>query len=270
MTIQCFLDGRIVDQQSAGIALSDRGFTLADGVFETIRVRAGNVVDVQAHLERLAGAMECLGFPRLSNECDLSRHLEDTREANGMAEGVLRLTITRGRGLRGLAPAPDAVPAVCITAAQLPSRPDSFTAVIATRTRRNEFSPLSRIKSLSYLDNIVALQEAGERGADDAILLNTSGNVACFTVANLMARFGKDMVTPPVGDGVLPGTVRRRLLERLPVIEMSLLPADLERADEIISTNSMGIRRLSALGDGIRALGQELFDAASEVYGGLV
>ena len=276
MTTKCFLDGGIVDQQSAGVALSDRGFTLADGVFETLRVRAGSVVDVQAHLERLAGAMECLAFPRLSNGyladgCDLARHLEETREANGMAEGVLRLTITRGRGVRGLAPAPDAVPTVCITAAQPPpSRPDDFTAVIATRTRRNEFSPLSRIKSLSYLDNVMALQEAGERGADDAVLLNTRGNVACFTTANLMARFGKDMVTPPVGDGALPGTVRRRLLERLRIIEMSLLPADLERADEIISTNSLGIRRLSALGGHIRAPGWKVFDAASEIYRGLL
>jgi branched-chain amino acid aminotransferase len=270
MTTRCFLDGRIVDQQGAGIALSDRGFTLADGVFETIRVRAGAVVDIQAHLERLAGAMECLTFPSLSNERDLARHLQDTREANGMAEGVLRLTITRGRGLRGLAPAPDAVPTVCITAGQLPSRSDSFTAYISTRTRRNEFSPLSRIKSLSYLDNILALQEAHERGADDAVLLNARGNVACFTAANLVARFGKDMVTPPVGDGALPGTVRRRLLERLPITEMSLTPADLERADEIISTNSLGIRRLSAIGDGIIPPERELFGAASEIYCGLV
>ncbi len=270
MTTKCFLDGGIVDQQSAGVALSDRGFTLADGIFETLRVRGGAVVDVQAHLERLAGAMEGLAFPRLSRECHLSRHLEETREANGMAEGVLRLTITRGRGLRGLAPAPDATPTVCITATQLPSRPDSFTATIATRTRRNEFSPLSRIKSLSYLDNVIALQEAGERGADDAVLLNTCGNVACFTAANLVARFGKDMVTPPVGDGALPGTVRRRLLERLPIIEMSLMPADLERADEIISTNSLGIRRLSALDGDIRAPERKLFDAVSEIYRGLV
>jgi branched-chain amino acid aminotransferase len=270
MTGKCFLDGGIVDQQSAGVALSDRGFTLADGVFETLRVRAGAVVDVQAHLERLTGAMECLAFLRLSDGCDLARHLEETRKANGMAEGVLRLTITRGRGVRGLAPAPDAAPTVCITAAQPPSRPDDFTAVIATRTRRNEFSPLSRIKSLSYLDNVMALQEAGERGADDAILLNTRGNVACFTAANLVARFGKDMVTPPVGDGVLPGTVRRKLLERLPIIEMSLLPADLARADEIISTNSLGIRRLSALGGHIRAPGWKVFDAASEIYRGLL
>jgi len=263
---RCFLNGRIVDQRSAGIALSDRGFTLADGVFETIRVRAGAAVDVQAHLDRLAGALECLAFPQPSREWDLVLHLEETRDANGMVEGVLRLTITRGRGARGLAPAPDAVPTLCITAAQLPTRPDSFSAIVATRTRRNEFSPLSRIKSLSYLDNVMALHEAGERGADDAVLLNVRGNVACFTVANLVARFGRDLVTPPVDDGALPGTVRRRLLERLPIIELSLTPADLERADEIIATNSLGIRILSALGGHTRQHGRALHDAASEIY----
>jgi branched-chain amino acid aminotransferase len=267
---RCFLDGRIVDQQSAGIALSDRGFTLADGVFETIRVRAGAAVDVQAHLERLGRALECLAFPQPGRSHHLALHLEETREANGMAEGVLRLTITRGQGARGLAPAPGAVPTLCITAAPLPSRPDSFTAIVATRTRRNEFSPLSRIKSLSYLDNVMALHEAGEHGADDAILLNVRGNVSCFTVANLVARFGRDLVTPPVDDGALPGTVRRRLLERLPIIELSLTPADLERADEIIATNSLGIRILSALGGHTRQHGRELHDAASEIYRSLV
>jgi branched-chain amino acid aminotransferase len=266
MTAMCFLDGRIIDQGSAGIALSDRGFTLADGVFETIRIRAGAAVDVQAHLERLAGALDTLAFPSLDQGIDLARHLEETRAANGMAEGVLRLTITRGQGARGLAPAPDAVPTLLITAAQLPSRPDGFTAVIATRTRRNEFSPLSRIKSTGYLDNVIALQEAAGRGADDAVLLNVRGNAACFTTANLIARFGDDLVTPPVGDGVLPGTVRRRLLERLPIREASLTPADLERADEIISANSLGVRRLSALGGGTMTSAPDLFGAASEIY----
>jgi branched-chain amino acid aminotransferase len=267
---RCFLNGRIVDQRSAGIALSDRGFTLADGVFETIRVRAGAAVDVQAHLDRLAGALECLAFPQPGHGWDLALHLEETRDANGMAEGVLRLTITRGQGTRGLAPAPNAVPTLCITAAQLPTRPDNFSAIIATRTRRNEFSPLSRIKSLSYLDNVIALQEAGEHGADDAVLLNVRGNVACFTVANLVARFGRDLVTPPVDDGALPGTVRRRLLERLPITEMSLTAADLEHADEIVATNSLGIRMLSALGSRTRQHGRELHDAALEVYRSLL
>jgi branched-chain amino acid aminotransferase len=269
MTARCFLDGRIVDQSSAGITLSDRGFTLGDGVFETFRVRGGAVVDVQAHLERLTAALDTLAFPPMGRDRDLARSLDETREANGMDEGVLRLTVTRGRGVRGLAPSPDAVPTFCITAAGLPSRPDSFTAVIATQTRRNEFSPLSRIKSLGYLDNIIALGEANERGTDDAVLLNGKGNAVCFTTANLIARFGSDMVTPQVSDGVLPGTVRRRLLERLTILEKSLTPADLERADEVVSTNCLGVRRVNVLDGRTLPQGRELQDAASEIYRGL-
>lgn len=269
MTARCFLDGRIIDQSSAGVALSDRGFTLGDGVFETFRVRSGAVVDVQAHLERLTAALDTLAFPSLGRDRDLARSLEETREANRMEEGVLRLTVTRGTGARGLAPSPDAVPTVCITAAGLPSRPDSFTAVIAARTRRNEFSPLSHIKSLGYLDNIIALGEVNERGADDAVLLNGRGNAVCFTAANLIARFGRDMVTPPVSDGVLPGTIRRRLLERLAITEASLTPADLEQADEVVSTNSLGVRRVSVIEGRTLPQERELHHAASEVYSGL-
>jgi branched-chain amino acid aminotransferase len=269
MTAKCFLDGGIVDQRSAGIALSDRGFTLGDGVFETFRVRDGAVVDIPAHLERLTAALDTLAFPQPCLDRGLAHHLNETCEANGIAEGVLRLTVTRGKGARGLAPSPDAVPTVCITAAGLPSRPDSFTAVIAARTRRNEFSPLSRIKSLGYLDSVIALGEANGRGADDAVLLNGRGNAICFTAANLIARFGRDMVTPPVSDGVLPGTVRRRLLERLAITEASLTPADLEQADEVVSTNSLGVRRVSVLAGRTLPQGRELHHAASEVYFGL-
>ena len=269
MTAKCFLNGGIVDQPSAGIALSDRGFTLGDGIFETFRVRDGGVVDVQAHLERLTAALGVLGFPQSTPDRDLARCLEETREANGMSEGVLRLTVTRGQGARGLAPSPDAVPTVCITAAGLPSRPDGFTAVIGTRTRRNEFSPLSRIKSLGYLDNVIALGEANGRGADDAVLLNGRGNAVCFTAANLIVRFGRDMATPPLSDGVLPGTVRRRLLERLAITERSLTPAELEQADEVVSTNSLGVRHVSVLDGRHLPHGRELHRAASEIYSGL-
>ncbi|MCP6258615.1 aminotransferase class IV, partial [Klebsiella pneumoniae] len=87
-----------------------------------------------------------------------------------------------------------------------------------------------------------------------------------FTAANLMVRFGKEMATPPAGDGALPGTLRRRLLERLSITERSLTPADLERADEVVSVNSLGVRRLSALGGGVLPEGRELHDAAAEIY----
>jgi branched-chain amino acid aminotransferase len=85
MTAKCFLDGGIVDQLSAGIALLDRGFTLGDGVFETFRVRDGAVVDIPAHLERLTAALDTLAFPQPDLDRDLAYHLNETRKANGIA-----------------------------------------------------------------------------------------------------------------------------------------------------------------------------------------
>lgn len=264
-----FLNGSIVDEAEARILLSDRGFTLADGVFETLRVRAGRVVDAAAHLDRLSQTLDRLGFPPVHREKDVAGILEETRAANGLADGVLRLTVTRGAGVRGLLPPHGTPPTLCVTAAPMPARAPAFTARIAGGTRRNEHSPLSGIKSLGYLDNILALEEAKAGGADDAVLLNTGGRVACFTTANLIARFAERLVTPPPSDGVLPGTVRRRLSERLPVEEVGLTSDALARADEVIAVNSLGVRRLAVLDGRPFPAGTALYDRALSVYDSL-
>lgn len=265
----CFVNDGLVPTASAHIGLTDRGLTLGDAVFETMRVRGGRVIDIDGHLARLRAAVECLGFAEAPDSRALSVALEDTRAANGMVEGVLRLTVTRGAGGRGLAPAADLRPTVIVTASALPVRSPGFRAVTASVTRRNEQSPLSQIKSTSYLDNILALREALSRGADDALLLNTRGCAACFSAANLVVRRGAVVMTPPLADGVMPGTVRRRMLEQLPIREASLTVAELALADEIIATNSLGIRQLVEL-DG-KALSSEpiLFGQARAVYDAL-
>lgn len=265
----CFCNDGLVSRASAHVELTDRGLTLGDAVFETMRVRGGRVVDIDRHLERLAAACDCLGFPAVADSQALSAALETTRTANAVVEGVLRLTLTRGCGGRGLAPAQDLRPTVIVTASLLPVRSPGFRAVTTSVTRRNEQSPLSRIKSTGYLDNILALREALSRGADDALLLNTGGRVACFSAANLFTRLGSVVMTPPLADGVMPGTVRRRMMEQLPVREASLTPAELVLADEIIATNSLGVRQLVAL-DG-KALSSEpiLFGQAQAIYDAL-
>jgi branched-chain amino acid aminotransferase len=265
----CFVNDGLVSTASAHIGLTDRGLTLGDAVFETMRVRDGRVIDIDAHLARLKAAFAGLGFPAVPDLRALSDALENTRAANGIVEGVLRLTVTRGGGGRGLAPAADLRPTVIVTASALPMRSPGFRAVTASVTRRNEQSPLSGIKSTSYLDNILALREALSRGADDALLLNTCGRAVCFSAANLFARVGTILVTPPLADGVMPGTVRRRMLEQLPVREVGLTLAELAPADEIIATNSLGIRQLVEL-DG-KALSSEpiLFGQARAIYDAL-
>jgi branched-chain amino acid aminotransferase len=146
-------------------------------------------------------------------------------------------------------------------------------------TRRNEHSALSRIKALPYLDNVLALSEASAQGADDALLLNTRGTIACATVANVFVVREGRLETPPVCDGALPGTMRALVLclakqAGLAPVENSLHVKDLAEADEVILTNSIsrvmeakacnGLplgRRAGAAVERLRALIASRFDA---------
>jgi len=134
-------------------------------------------------------------------------------------------------------------------------------------TRRNEHSPLARVKSLNYLDNILARREAAENGADDAILLNTRGRVAETTIANLFALIDGRVVTPSVAEGALPGIARGLILERLEVAERPLTLAELRRAGEIVLTNSLGVRPVVAV-DGVPLTGGDgLLRSLAELEG---
>jgi branched-chain amino acid aminotransferase len=153
--------------------------------------------------------------------------------------------VTRGAGPRGLAPPEAPRPAIFMTLSPMPAvRKTPLSLHIATVTRRNEHSVLSRIKALPYLDNVLALSEARAQGADDALLLNTSGTIACATAANVFVIRGGRLETPPVCDGALPGTMRALVLclakqAGLAPVENSLHVEDLADADEVILTNSI-------------------------------
>ena len=121
--------------------------------------------------------------------------------------------------------------------------------MIATITRRNQHSPLSRIKSLNALDNVLARQEADDRGAGEAVLLNTAGRLAETTIANIFLVVSGTVLTPPVADGALPGVMRADVMARLGAIEAPLMPADLFRATEILLTNTLSVRPLIAVDD---------------------
>lgn len=242
--MKLYLNGALVEPEQARIAPGDRGFTLGDGLFETLRVRNGTVLRLEAHLARLAHGAAVIGLAL--PDIDLAAALEATRAANGLCEAVLRLTVSRGEGPRGVLPPAQPHPTLLITAAPMAPPAPPARLVIAGRTRRNEFSPLAGVKSLNYLDNILARQEAAAAGADDAILLNTRERVAETSIANLFAVIGGQLVTPPLGDGALPGIMRAAVLER-EGSERSLSVADLQRADEIFLTSSLGLRPVAAL-----------------------
>jgi branched-chain amino acid aminotransferase len=249
-----WLNGQICAPGTARIDPRDRGFTLGDGVFETLAAKDGQPIRLGDHLERFGRAAKLLDIPLPVEMSELPSAIAAVLAANDLAQGMaaLRLTLSRGVGSRGLLIPLDPKPTLVITAAQHPPVPDHLDAAIVA-IRRNEGSPLSRIKSLNYLDNVLAQQEAQARGAEEGLMLNNAGQLAGFARGNLFVLRGNELATPPLADGVLDGIVRHHLLARAGEIglqpsEVSLQRGDLDGADAVFVTNSLlgcvPIRRL--------------------------
>ena len=237
-----WLNGRLIPAGEAAIPIADRGFTLGDGLFETILLRAGQGQDVPAHFARLAAGAALLRLAMPFNAQGMAAMLAETAAANRLQDGGLRLTLTRGIGPRGLLPPDAPSPIVLITAFAPPARPSGVRAIIASSITRDEASPLSRLKTLNYLPNILARLEARERGAEEAILLNRAGRVAGATIGNLMLKSGSLWLTPPVEDGALPGIRRARLLAAKAVREAPVSLEMLRNASALCVSNVLALR----------------------------
>jgi branched-chain amino acid aminotransferase len=237
-----WLNGRLVAADAARIAPSDRGFLLADGLFETIRASAGELLWLDDHLARLHAGAALLGIPPPLSDDAIYAGLKSLIEASGLVDAAVRLTLTRGpSSRRGLwppdePPSPTLLGSIAALAAPAPAR-----LIVCTATRRNELSPLSGIKYAAYGDAILAKREALAKGATDAVLLNTRGNVSCCTVGNIFVRLDGGWVTPPLRDGPLPGLARARLLAGIGAQERTLSVRDLADAHEAVVTNSLGV-----------------------------
>ncbi len=242
-----WLNGAPMADDVARIAPSDRAFTLGDGLFETMRLADGAVVHIARHLRRLRAGAAALGIPLDAADAGLAHALAATASANGLTSAALRLTLSRGPAERGIALPASPQPTLVITAGALPAQDGPLHAVIATTTRRNEHSPLSRVKSLNYLDSILARREAVARGADEAVLLNTRGAAAETSIANLIVLRDGRLLTPPVSDGALPGIMREVLVERAGLAEATLLPADLLAADAVFACSALGVRAVASV-----------------------
>jgi branched-chain amino acid aminotransferase len=239
-------DGRIFMPEEAHVSIADRGLLLGDGLFETMVVHNAQVFDLDAHLERLASGVGVLGFVQAVDLAKLRAGIARYIAAEEASCAVLRVTVTRGAGPRGLAPPEAPRPTIFMTLSPMPAaRITPLSLHIATVTRRNEHSALSRIKALPYLDNVLALSEARGHGADDALLLNTRGTIACASVANVFVIREGRLETPPVSDGALPGTMRALVLclakgAGLAPCEVPLDASGLAGADHVFLTNSIG------------------------------
>jgi branched-chain amino acid aminotransferase len=247
-----WLNGALIPESDARIDPADRGFTLADGLFETIRADAGIPAHVPRHLDRLHQGAAVLGIPVPYADATIAAALEAVANTAACA---LRLTLTRGPMPRGVLPVSHATPTLLITSGPLPPPLPPARLVVAHSTRRNEHSPLSRLKSLNYGDSILARQEAAARDADDALLLNTRGDLAEATIASVFLVVDERLVTPRIEDGALPGVARALLLEAGRADERRINAADLSRASAGFLANALAVRQIASI-DG-RSLGLE-------------
>jgi branched-chain amino acid aminotransferase/4-amino-4-deoxychorismate lyase len=241
------------------IPADDRGFTLGDGLFETVLAAQGDLVRLAAHLERLALGCAVLGLPP-PDPSEAERLMRRALHQAGLAgvRAAVRLTLTAGSGGRGLE-RPDApVPRLVATAAPAPL-PQAPARLITATVRRNDRSPAARLKTLAYLDNVLARREARAAGADEALMLNTRGQVASAAAANLFWIEDESLVTAALDCGVLAGVTRAQVIAAaaalgVTVREAAAAPKTLARAEGLFLTNALiGVRPVCEL-DG-RSLG---------------
>lgn len=255
------VNGEWLPAGAARVDAADRGLLYGYGLFETLRVKGGRPVLLERHLDRLFASAPVLGLTLPWDRDTLARLVAECAVRNGVAEGGVRLTVTAGPG-PAFAPGGTA-PGLVLTARRAPLYPEDacergYRAVTAA-VRRNHRSPLAGVKSLNYLDNLLARREAAARGADEALLLNVDGELAEGAATNLFfVRRGR-LCTPEVACGALPGVARGRVLELarsaagkdagvVSVEAGRYGPEALVEADEAFLTNAlMGVMPLVAV-----------------------
>ena len=239
-----YVNGEFVTEAKATISPLDRGFTLADGLFETMVAAGARVFRIDDHLARMRRGADLLQLPMPAEE-ELAAIIEECLRRNGLPLSVVRLTLSRGVDVgRGLN-APAALdPSVIVRVTQWPGPPSPppGRTLVTSSLARNDRSPLSSVKSLSYVDGVVARLEAQRAGADDALMCNTRGLVTGATSSNIFSVISGALVTPPVEDGALPGISRLTLLAEARQLgvsceERSLTPEDVAAADEALLSN---------------------------------
>jgi branched-chain amino acid aminotransferase len=229
---------------SGSIALDsrDRGLLLGDGIFETLLVLNRSALWANMHLARMEGAAKelGLGFARDAMDDAVAEILEHASETHH----VLRITLTRGGSTRGLG-SNGGTPSLLITLDPFDPTLMFQPVTLSTSTiRRNPTSPASRLKTLSYIDNVAAAREAAAKGMEDALMLNVEGAAACTTIANLFLMKNRTLITPARDQGILTGVTRQVLISAAAQLgmtteERAVKPEELLAADAVFLTNSL-------------------------------
>jgi branched-chain amino acid aminotransferase len=248
MGLKIWLDDKLVDEADAKISVFDHGLLYGDGVFEGIRVYNGKIFELEAHIDRLYRSAKAIRLPVPMSKDKLISSVKETVQANDVIGGYVRLVVTRGVGTLGLNPFVCENSTVFIIADNIQLYPEEFyengmKVISATTVRNHPLSLPPQVKSLNYLNNILAKIEALDSNVAEAIMYNHQGYVAEATGDNVFIVKGGVIYTPPVETGALEGITRAVVIrlasqEKLQVMERNLTRFDLYVCDELFLTGT--------------------------------
>ena len=248
MSLKIYIDGKLYDKENAKISVYDHGLLYGDGVFEGIRSYSGKVFRMADHLERLWNSAKVIRLTIPISQAEMARAIEDTLAVNGIKDGYIRVVVTRGAGTLGLDPNRCERPQVIIITDLISLYPEELyqkgLEIVTVSTMRNHPAALSpRVKSLNYLNNILAKIEGQQAGCIEALMLNHKGEVSECTGDNIfLVRKGR-LLTPPNDACILEGVTRQSVLELaagagIPTQEVALSKHDVYIADECFLTGT--------------------------------
>lgn len=267
-----FLNGEFLPENQAVVSVNDRGFLYGDGLFETMRVVHGRPFRLAQHLERLVRGADFLKIKLPFTPKEIQKFAEQLVEKNEAPEAVLRVTLSRGVGPRGYSPKGATQPVMAMTLHPVPPLDQPVEWSLVTSSFRIPASdPVSSFKTTSKLLNVMARAEAEEKGADEALIINTNGEVAETTSGNLFWVYQDKICTVPTGRGVLPGITRAVVLEICQSLELEtnkrvIKPEALRNSQGIfVSQSVFGIVPVTAF-DGLPVTPSPLVDQISRAY----
>lgn len=248
MALKIWLNGKLVDEADAKVSVFDHGLLYGDGVFEGIRVYSGKLFELEAHIARLYESAKVIRLDILMSKKEIIRAIEETVAANGVIDGYIRLVVTRGVGDLGLNPLVCENSTVFIIADSIQLYPEELyekgmKVISATTVRSHPLSVPPQVKSLNYLNNILAKIEALDSNVPEAIMYNHEGYVAEATGDNVFIVKNGVISTPPVEAGALGGITRGVVIklagrENIKVVEKILTRFDLYVCDELFLTGT--------------------------------
>jgi len=246
--MKIYIDGKFYSERDAKISVFDHGLLYGDGIFEGIRAYHGCVFKLKEHIDRLFYSAKAILLEIPMSPEKVSGAVIETCRANKIRDGYIRLLVTRGKGTLGLNPKSCSRPSVIIIAGKIQLYPQELYArgmdIVTVPTVRNLHSALNpAIKSLNYLNNILAKIEANNAGVEEAVMLNAEGFVSECTGDNLFIIKKGELLTPPLSAGALYGITRQTVMELaqqagMKVSEPNLTRYDLFNADECFLTGT--------------------------------